>query len=122
MTGAALGAESEPLPAPTPVIRAQTPPTPKTTTDRRSSLRAGVNTRGNQQDRVGITLTGEIMSPVRKRLDVGLGLELLFLQAQSDSDVLSFLPVFWVGHYHPLPRYRPAYVTARLGFDLLGQS
>lgn len=122
MTGVALAAESEPVPAPASVIRPQTPTPPKAAIDRRNSLRAGLNTRGNDTPRVGLTLTGEIMSPVRKRLDVGLGLELLFLQAQNDSDVLSFLPVFWVGHYHPLARYRPAYLTARLGFDLLGQS
>jgi hypothetical protein len=56
-----------------------------------------------------------------KRVDLGPGLELQTFQAQRDSSILSFMPIYWVARVRPLLRYPAGYITARLGFDLLGQ-
>lgn len=97
------------------------PAPPDTSTNRRVSLRAGLNTRGPDDSRVGITFSAEVASPIRRPLDVGIGVELHTFQAQTDSAIFSFMPVYWLARYHALPRYRPAYLTAKVGFDLLGQ-
>lgn len=112
--------------APQPTVAPTTAPSPApappdTSTDRRVSLRAGLNTRGPDESRVGITFSAEVASPFRRSLDVGIGVELHTFQAQTDSAIFTFMPVYWLGRYHALPRYRPAYLTAKLGFDLLGQ-
>ena len=61
------------------------------------------------------------MSPYSERLDAGLGIEFQLLQSQRESSVLSFMPIYWVVRLRPLLRYPAHYVTARLGFDFLGQ-
>ena len=73
------------------------------------------------KDRIGLSLNAEMMSPYSERLDAGLGIEFQLLQSQRKSSILSFMPIYWVVRLRPLLRYPAHYVTARLGFDLLGQ-
>ncbi len=60
-------------------------------------------------------------SPYSERLDAGLGIETQLFQSQRESSILSFMPIYWVARLRPLLRYPNHYLTARLGFDLLGQ-
>jgi hypothetical protein len=60
-------------------------------------------------------------SPYRENGYVGLGIEFQMLQSQTDSAILSYLPVYWVARWHPLASHPAPYLTGRFGFDLLGQ-
>ncbi|OGW64054.1 MAG: hypothetical protein A2638_06565 [Nitrospirae bacterium RIFCSPHIGHO2_01_FULL_66_17] len=60
-------------------------------------------------------------SPYREKGYVGLGIELQMFQSQTDSAILSYLPVYWVARWHPLAAYPAPYLTGRFGFDLVGQ-
>lgn len=60
-------------------------------------------------------------SPYRKKGYIGLGIEFQMLQSQTDSAILSYLPVYWVARWHPLASYPAPYLTGRFGFDLVGQ-
>jgi len=109
-------AQPPPAEPPTP---AQQPPS--VARDHRVGVRGGLNTRGSVKDRIGLSLNAEMMSPYSERLDAGLGIEFQLLQSQRESSVLSFMPIYWVVRLRPLLRYPAPYVTARLGFDFLGQ-
>lgn len=54
-------------------------------------------------------------------LQGGPGLEVDLFQTQRGSSVLSFLPVYWAIEYRPAKRFTHAFLSARVGWDLLGQ-
>ncbi len=68
-----------------------------------------------------MSLTAEMTSPYREQGRIGLGIEFQMLQSQTDSAILSYLPVYWVARWHPLASHPAPYLTGRFGFDLLGQ-
>jgi hypothetical protein len=84
-------------------------------------FRGVVTTRGPEDPRVGIALSGEMRSPLPWGLDGGPGLEVDLWQSQRGQDVVNFLPVYWALEYHPVRRYPNTFLSGRFGFDLLGQ-
>lgn len=109
-----------PTPAPkeTPVAAPEPPPALK---DRPYFLRAALQTRGDDKSRVGVGLSAEMRSPLPWDLLGGPGIELDLFQSQSDSNAVSFLPVYWGVEYRALKRFPNAFLAGRLGFDMLGQ-
>jgi hypothetical protein len=80
-----------------------------------------ITTRGPDDSRVGIGLSGEMRSPLPWHLDGGPGFELDLWQSQDNGSVISFLPVYWAVEYHPIRRFPNTLLSGRFGFDLLGQ-
>jgi hypothetical protein len=80
-----------------------------------------VNTRGDDKPRIGVSFSAEMTSPYREKGYIGLGIEFQMFQSQTDSAILSYLPVYWVARWHPLASHPAPYLTGRFGFDLLGQ-
>ena len=103
------------------VVPPAVPSAPPVERDHRVGLRGGVNTRGQVKDKVGMSLAAEMTSPYRKHGRIGLGIEFQLLQSQTDSAILSYLPVYWVARWHPLAAHPAPYLTGRFGFDLMGQ-
>jgi hypothetical protein len=108
-----------------PLPVAKPPPTPSAeppvARDRRVGLRGVVNTRGDDKPRIGVSFSAEMTSPYREKGYIGLGIEFQMFQSQTDSAILSYLPVYWVARWHPLASHPAPYLTGRFGFDLLGQ-
>jgi hypothetical protein len=84
-------------------------------------LRAALSTRGPDDSRIGIALAAEMRSPLPWGLEGGPGLEVDLWQSQRDSNVISFLPIYWALDYRPIRRYPNAFLSGRFGFDILGQ-
>lgn len=121
--------QEPPIPAPPPQETPATPPAPQeippapppALKDRPYFLRAALQTRGDDKSRVGVGLSAEMRSPLPWDLLGGPGIELDLFQSQSDSNAVSFLPVYWGVEYRALKRFPNAFLTGRLGFDMLGQ-
>lgn len=101
---------------PSPSSQAAAPPD-----DHDNVLRGIITTRGPDDSRVGIGLSGEMRSPMPWGLVGGPGLELDLWQSQRDGSVVSFLPVYWALEYYPARRFSNAFLSGRFGFDVLGQ-
>lgn len=61
-------------------------------------------------------------SPLPYDLLGGPGIELHLFESQADTNVFSFLPVYWAAESRPLKRFPDIFFGARLGFDLHGQA
>ncbi len=109
-------------PASAPPAKAQSPDGAQVPADdQRTVVRGAINTRGPDESRVGIGLAIEMRSGLPWGLEGGPGLEVDVLQSQRGSSFLSFLPVYWAIEYRPVKRLTNAFLSARLGFDLLNQ-
>lgn len=131
--GAASAQETD-QPAPTAPDAGTTPPTPASKPpakksppaadsqdDARHLLRGAVGTRGPDESKVGIALAAEMRSALPWGLEGGPGVEVDLWQSQTDSNIFSYLPVYWALDYRPVRRYQNAFVSGRFGFDILGQ-
>ncbi|MEW6681551.1 MAG: hypothetical protein AB1451_01305 [Nitrospirota bacterium] len=119
------GPPSTPPPSTVPEAPSAPKPKPQATPaqpdDQDIVLRGIVTTRGPDDPRVGIGLSGEMRSPLPWELEGGPGFELDFWQGQDSGNVFSYLPVYWVLEYHPVDRYPKAFLSGRFGFDTFGQ-
>jgi hypothetical protein len=89
--------------------------------DDRIVVRGAVSTRGSVENRVGIGMGLEMRSPLPWGLEGGPGVEVDILQTQRGSNMFSYLPIYWAIEYRPVKRFTNAFLSARLGWDLLGQ-
>ncbi len=63
----------------------------------------------------------EMRSPLPWGLEGGPGVEVDILQSQRGSNMFSYLPIYWAIEYRPVKRFTNAFLSARLGWDMLGQ-
>lgn len=112
--GATSPASSPPAKAPS-LERAQAP------ADDEKVMRGAISTRGEVESRVGIAVGLETRSAMPWGLQGGPGLEVDLFQTQRGSSVFSYLPVYWAIEYRPVKRLPHAFLSARVGWDLLGQ-